>query len=448
MSIEALALAEIAGLIEARTGVECPISRREELALRADRIQAELGLRSAAALAGLLRAGNEAAWVAAIAQVTVGETYFFRDAPFWQCLERDILAPLIAARRAAGRRRLVFWSAGCSTGEEAYTLAILLGRMLDDAEEWDLRILATDVDERALAAARHGRYGPLALREVPEAPRRSCFTPRDGGFRIVPALRRRVAFRRLDLSSGGLDELALHGGTVDVALCRNVLMYLTAPARRHALRLLQRALAPEGWLLLAPAESAIGASSPLAPVRLPCGLGFRPAKAPAAPKPAAALRPMARPKPAPPRHPAPSAVLPPPTADHRTAEARGAADAGDLERAEALCRAALDLDSLHVPALLLLALVCQARDRSAEAITWCRAALFLDSGLVMARVLRGDLLLQARRPEEARRDMRIAADLLAGVEPDAAIPHGAGLTATTLSRRVAAQLRALPAGRG
>jgi chemotaxis protein methyltransferase CheR len=200
---------------------------------------------------------DDPAWAALLDAVTVQETRLFRAAPQLEAFRALVLPGLVAA---AGARPLLLVSAGCATGEEAWTLAILAARA--GAQAW--RVLGLDLCRPALAAAQEARYHlgpPDALREVPEADRAllvreaACFSP-------APALRPRVGFRRANLLVPGLRP-----GEADAILCRNVLIYMTPEARLAVLGGLAAALRPGGALLLGPTDSP------------PPGLGLRPAGA-------------------------------------------------------------------------------------------------------------------------------------------------------------------------
>src|SRR3972149_9206643 len=114
-------------------------------------------------------------WRRLAGSLTVGETYFFRDCSCFDALEQHVLPSLIATRRAEGILRLRLWSAGCATGEEPYSLAILLDRLLPDRANWAVTILATDVNPEALAAAGRGAYREWSFRETPPAIRDPYF---------------------------------------------------------------------------------------------------------------------------------------------------------------------------------------------------------------------------------------------------------------------------------
>lgn len=181
-------------------------------------------------------------------QLAVGETYFFREAAAFHALEHEVLPALIAARQSS--RRLRLWSAGCCTGEECYSLAILLCRLLPDFAEWDATVLGTDIHPGFLARAEAGVYNDWSFRGVDPTLRGQWFDPIAPDQAIVrPQLRRRVRFAHLNLAQPF--DAPRH---VDLVLCRHVLMYFEPEHAEQALARLHASLADDGFLLLGPAE--------------------------------------------------------------------------------------------------------------------------------------------------------------------------------------------------
>lgn len=226
-------------------------------ALSDQRVDAALALLGAAQLDALPSLPDGApAWQHALDQLVVGETNFFRQRPWFARLEEVVLAPLIADRMRTGCRRLRIWSAGCATGEEPYSLALVLRRLLQGLGEWDVRIVGTDVSSAFLAAARRAVYRPWALREVdPELRARAFHSVDRGCFELAPAMRANVSFAVHNLAADVPLPPALALGDVDLAVCRNVLMYLEPEQQRAVARRLARTLAPGGWLAVAPIEA-------------------------------------------------------------------------------------------------------------------------------------------------------------------------------------------------
>jgi chemotaxis protein methyltransferase CheR len=201
--------------------------------------------------------------------LTTNETYFYREPHQLRAFQRDIIPALAAAR--ARERRLVLLSAGCSTGEEAYTLAIML-KTSGLFDGWEIEVVGVDISRRCLAAARAGSYGEHAFRSSEGEALRPWFRLRGGRWVVSDAIRRLVRF-----SPGNLldDRGLVEVGRVDAVFCRNVMIYFDAGARRLALRRLHDKLRPGGWLLLGHSESLVNASSDFELVHLTDDLVYR-----------------------------------------------------------------------------------------------------------------------------------------------------------------------------
>jgi chemotaxis methyl-accepting protein methylase/chemotaxis signal transduction protein len=214
-------------------------------------------------------------WQAVIAALTIGETNFFRQPAWFAQLERQILGPAIAQRSAAGPQRLRLWSAGCASGEEAYSLAILVLRLLRDRHDWEISILGTDLCAAFIDEARRAEYREWSLREVDEFARLQHFRRLDSGrFELLPATRNLVTFELLNLA-GNEPWTDPRLVDLDLIVCRNVLMYLAPHYQQLVAQRLIARLAPDGWLATAPAEATAEWFRPLTPVNVPSAVLFR-----------------------------------------------------------------------------------------------------------------------------------------------------------------------------
>ena len=158
-------------LIADRLGLDFPERRRADLErglARVLRSRPATTPHEVLAWLGTLPADSHE-WRRVAADLTVGETYFFRDGGCFEALEQKVLSALVQSRRAEGAHRLRLWSAACATGEEPYSIAMVLDRLLPDRADWAVTILATDISAKALEAAQRGRYREWALRETPAA---------------------------------------------------------------------------------------------------------------------------------------------------------------------------------------------------------------------------------------------------------------------------------------
>lgn len=188
--------------------------------------------------------------------LTVGETYFFRDKKAFEVLERRILGELIASRREK-EKSLRIWSAGCATGEEAYSIAILLKRMIPDINEWNITILATDINPLFLRRASESIYTDWSFRDVPAWVREHYFTKtKQGKSELLPHIREMVTFCYHNLVEDTYPSLLNNTNAMDIILCRNVLMYFSPEIQRRVIKKLHSCLKQGGWLLVSPSESS------------------------------------------------------------------------------------------------------------------------------------------------------------------------------------------------
>jgi chemotaxis protein methyltransferase CheR len=187
--------------------------------------------------------------------LTTNETYFYREDYQLHAFRDEVLPAL--ARLARNRRRLSIWSAGCSTGEEVYTIAMLV-KESSLFDGWDVAIHGSDISRRCIAAARKGVYGASAFRVMPEGMRRTYFVERPDGAHIGENIRALCHFNQMNLLDG---DRARFLGRVDAVFCRNVLIYFDAHSRRKVIDLFHDRLHPGGVLLLGHSESLLNLST-------------------------------------------------------------------------------------------------------------------------------------------------------------------------------------------
>ena len=201
--------------------------------------------------------------------LTVGETYFFREKNVFEILEQRIIPELINTRRG-NERRLRFWSAGCCTGEEPYSIAILLHKMLHDLKAWNVSILATDINPRFLRKASEWIYGKWSFRDCPQWVQEGYFQRlKKDQFELLPEIKNMVTFAYLNLVEDSYPALSNQTNAMDVIFCRNVLMYFAEEPAKKVVHNLSRSLVDKGWLVISPTESVYIPSPPFAAVRFP-----------------------------------------------------------------------------------------------------------------------------------------------------------------------------------
>ncbi len=189
-----------------------------------------------------------------VAAITVGESYFFRDKTQMHLLEKELLPNLI--KRKKDTRTLKIWSAGCSSGEELYTIVMLLLKLIPDIEHWDLQLLGTDINVAALEKAKTGIYRQWSMRSIPEKYLQNYFTKVKHTYVLSSEVRDRVRFKYLNLCDNSYPSIINGTYQVDLILCRNVLIYFENDLVVKIIKKLSQCLAEGAYLLL-------GASDPI-----------------------------------------------------------------------------------------------------------------------------------------------------------------------------------------
>jgi chemotaxis protein methyltransferase CheR len=199
-----------------------------------------------------------------VSHLTNNETYFFREQQQLNVFSMQVLRAIKDCKAKKGERTLSLLSAGCSTGEEPLTLAMIVFDSGHFFWGWDIRLTGLDIDEAALEKARRGIYHQYSLRAVTSPSLDRHFSREDGGVRVRETVRRAVSFRAGNL----LDPRSYEGlAPLDVVFCRNVLIYFSDASVQRAVNLFHQFLAPGGYLLLGHAESLARVSSAFLPIR-------------------------------------------------------------------------------------------------------------------------------------------------------------------------------------
>lgn len=250
--------ARLSALVADKLGLSYPETRWPDLERGLGRAASELGLDHAGVLAERVLSEPSAKKELQLLanHLTIGETYFFRDGRTFQYLAEKVLPAIIRERRG-GEQRLRLWSAGCCTGEEAYSLAILVKQLLPDLKKWQVTVLATDVNAKFLKHAICGVYGEWSFREVPATVKQRYFTPVGAGrYQILPEVQDLVSFAHLNLVEDIYPSIATDTNAMDVVLCRNVLMYFTPLQISKVIERVRLSLVVGGTLCVSPTEAS------------------------------------------------------------------------------------------------------------------------------------------------------------------------------------------------
>jgi len=248
----------LAGLLEARTGQQLTMSRRWRIETALSALLRERGIATLDELITILVMGKEPSLSQKVVEALLNnETYFFRDRAPFDVLQRQALIEL--AQRRQDSKRLRIWSAGCSTGQEVYSLAMLFAEQPEQWRGWTIDILGTDVSTSCIDRARAGSYSQFEVqRGLGINQMIKWFEEANDGWRAVEALRKPIRFQVHNIL-----ETAPHPGNFDIVLCRNVLLYLSPEKKTLAFERIAAAMAEDGWLMLGAGETVIGQTSKL-----------------------------------------------------------------------------------------------------------------------------------------------------------------------------------------
>jgi chemotaxis protein methyltransferase CheR len=245
-------MGRVRGLIELNTGICLGTKKDLMLSHRLEKRMAASGSLSLKEYYFLLVEKDRYELNNLIDEVTVNETYLFRDFPQLQGFAEKVLPPYLDAKRLKRDYSLKLWSAACSTGEEPYTLSIILHEMIRDYPMWEVGIEATDIDRGVLAACRQGIFCDRSMKDTPVPYRIKYFSKIESGWRVDPVLTRSISFARANLMDRGDMRLRRN---YDFVFCRNVLIYFNEDSQRKVVNGFYDALAPGGYLFLGHSES-------------------------------------------------------------------------------------------------------------------------------------------------------------------------------------------------
>ena len=253
--------ANLADLVRRRSGLVLTPEKKTLAGSRLSPVARRFGFRNTTQLLAELPYPSEELARAVTEALTTNDTAFFRDSSVFNFLAREALPALLHNRSVSKRIRI--WCAAVSTGQEAYSLAMILDEMQLAAQGWKIDLIASDLNESAIARAKEGVYAPYEIeRGVPTKTLERYFAKQGRQWRVVDRLRRTVAFRTFNL----LDHFGWLG-EIDIILCRNVLIYFEPGVRNEIHKKLRDALAPDGYLILGDTESSVGHFAPAKSVR-------------------------------------------------------------------------------------------------------------------------------------------------------------------------------------
>ncbi len=430
--------------------------------------------------------------------ITISETHFFRDAAQFNALYNQIIPRLIERKRPL--RTLRIWSAGCASGEEPYSIAMLLRELIPDIENWSITILGTDINTGSLDRARKGLYGNWAFREERATQMRSrYFRQVDGRFELDPEIRNMVSFNKLNLVEPCYPSYETNTMSMDMVLCRNVTIYFSEAVTRWVVDRFYDSLVDGGWLVVGHSEPSIDiyrrfrvrnypdaifyqrmpeTSSlrwPLTPSNQPSPIHIPPPPTTAA---------GTTPTPTPTKAPLPlleSATLIPSTPSQETEESslehvkelieygrledamkmlhrlnqerpreamicallgQANADLSNWEEAEKWCKRAIEYDKLILDAYYTLSLVFQHIGKLDMAIDMMKKVVYIDRNYILGHYGLANLYHDSGLMPQAQKSLDNALRLFSGKPEDTVITGSRGITVARLREAVIRQQQA------
>lgn len=484
-------LSQLSEFVSARLGLHFPRERWHDLERAVESAARELEFPDAeACLHWFLTTPASKTQVEILAShLTVGETYFFREAKSFEVAENQVLKDLIRSRRG-NDQRLRIWSAGCATGEEPYSVAMLLDRLLPDRDDWNVAILATDINPRFLQKASAGLYAEWSFRGVPGSVKEKYFrASRTGGWQILDRIKRMVTFSYLNLAEDAYPALTNGTNAMDLVFCRNVLMYFSQPCAKRVIQNLHHCLVENGWLIVSPVETSHALFNPFVPVsfsgvtlyrktaeRVQAVSAFelRPEATGAEPEIVTFKPPSVASEPATPAfeenipsatgpvepravakaEPAPydealtlyqqgrydeaadkiSKILSEQPDDTQAMDllARALANRGKLADARVWCEKAVAADKLNAAYHYLLATIQQECGQVSDSVASLKRALYLDHNFALAHFALGNLARLQGKANESAKHYANALSVLNACRPEDVLPESEGMTARRL----------------
>lgn len=218
-----------------------------------------------------LRGGEELKFL--MDEITTNETYFFRNVPQLNALETKLLPELVEAKNKMGFRKLRIWSAGSSSGEEAYTLSmILLEKRATLLKDWIIEIVGTDINETVISQAKEGIYNAYSVRNIPELYKRKYIREEGQRFILSPEVKKFVTFNKLNLYD---DSKMIFMKSFDFIFCANVLIYFDTASKSKVVQHFYNNLQPYGYFFVGQSESLHGVNDKFKTVHFPGGFTYK-----------------------------------------------------------------------------------------------------------------------------------------------------------------------------
>lgn len=369
-----------------------------------------------------------------VAGITVGETYFFRDSQQMNFLKNKLLPNLIQKKRNLNQLSLRIWSAGCASGEEIYTLAMMIKELIPDLSKWTLHLLGTDINTNALQKAAIGRYNKWSMRSISEYYQQRYFTKEDKQYVLSSSIKALVDFQYLNLNDNTYPSILNNTNSQDLIICRNVLIYFNQHSIKRLMEKISKCLVDGGYLML-------GASDPVCIDGINLifhhhdGMVFsredkpiRARESPIKSMPRSLIKPVKKQQ------------LVTDNVPLLLEKASKCADSGQLEQALKYCQDSIRLDATNKDSYFIEALTLIELNKQDRAEVALRKTLFLDRKFIEGHFQLGLLLLKTKKTKEGLKCLQNALELVNLHDPSRAVPQSQGLSYGRLAEIISVEI--------
>lgn len=458
-------LSMVCEVIASHMGLHFPIERRAMLSRNLALAAREFGYNNMNGfIQWLLSATLNKGQIEILASyLTISETYFWREPRVFAAFSQNILTELVASKKERGKS-ITIWCAGCSTGEEAFSIAIALHRTIPEIKDWKITILATDINTKALSKARKGVYSSWSFRNSPSWLKNSYFKSiNNKEYKIIPEIKKMVTFSSFNLTHENFLSSVCKNHKMDIIFCRNVLMYFTSEWAAKVSQNLFHSLSEEGWLVVSSCELSSNLFPQLTPVNFPGAVLYcktkkesthsfnvqsneipEPYKQPFQPLFSEAivkedfqpLQPFN-----PPQQPQSIVKTPEETSADKIFAIRLLANQGHLEEALSICNEAIASYKLTPGLYFLRASILQELDKSNEAIKSLKQAIYIDPDYIMGHFTLGNLFIRQGNVRNAKQYFNNALELLSTCSNDDIPEESEGLSVKYLREIILANIQ-------
>ena len=389
--------------------------------------------------------------------LTISETFFWREPNVFSAFT-DFIIPELIKLKKDGDRTIRIWSAGCSSGEEPYSLAIALQRSIPNIKEWNIKILATDINPNALKKAATGIYTKWSFRNCPSYLQTGYFRNLGNDrFEIVPKIKEMVTFENLNLTEDLFPSFINDTYSMDIIFCRNVLMYFTDEWVNRVSGNLYKSLNKDGWFVVASCELSSFVFPQFKPVNFKDAIVYRKGdmvfntvnELPGLPlsslpgEDVATVEEVDIPfivldlvdKQTEPESIPALVFTPEHNADVETikvvdviSKISKLANKGNLQEALSLCNEGIEKDKLDICLYSLRASILQELDMHDDAIASLKQAIYLDPNFIMGHFALGNLFIRQNKARNAMMHFKNVLDLIRNLENDEILPESDGLS--------------------